>query len=155
MKRYYFQLLALVLLVALLAFVNLPSFSGIHIGDFNRDMKTVLGLDLRGGVQVLLEADLPEGTEITPEQMQDAQRILENRTNALGVSENLFQIAGDRRMVGEFPGLDDPTKIVDVIKESGANGAKDMGKVMKLVMPKFAGRADGKLVNDIVRQKLQ
>lgn len=127
MKRYYFQLLALVLLVALLVFVNLPSFSGIHIGDFNRDMKTVLGLDLRGGVQVLLEADLPEGTEITPEQMQDAQRILENRTNALGVSENLFQVAGDRRMVGEFPGLDDPTKIVDVIKETGLLEFVDTG----------------------------
>lgn len=40
------------------------------------------------------------------------------------------------------------------IAESGANGLKDMGKVMKLVMPKVSGRADGKVVNDIVREKL-
>jgi len=127
MKRYYFQSLALLLLVLLLVFVNLPSFSGIKLGDFERDMKAVLGLDLRGGVQVLLEADLPEGTEISPEQMADAQRILENRTNALGVSENLFQVAGDRRMVGEFPGLDDPTKVIDVIKETGQLEFVDFG----------------------------
>ena len=46
--------------------------------------------------------------------------------------------------------------IVDeAIKTSGATSAKDLGKVMKAVMPKLAGQAvDGKLVNDIVRRKL-
>ncbi len=41
-----------------------------------------------------------------------------------------------------------------VIAESGAQSAKDMGKVMKLLMPRVAGRADGKLVNEMVRSKL-
>jgi uncharacterized protein YqeY len=40
------------------------------------------------------------------------------------------------------------------IADSGAQGAKDMGKVMKLVMPQVTGRADGKLVNDTVREQL-
>ena len=44
--------------------------------------------------------------------------------------------------------------VVEAIKESGAAGPKDMGNVMRLVMPKIAGRADGKLVNEIVRRKL-
>ena len=46
--------------------------------------------------------------------------------------------------------------IVDeAITTSGATSAKDLGKVMKAVMPKLAGQAvDGKLVNDIVRRKL-
>jgi uncharacterized protein len=46
--------------------------------------------------------------------------------------------------------------IVDeAIASSGASTAKDLGKVMKAVMPKLAGQAiDGKLVNDIVRRKL-
>ena len=40
------------------------------------------------------------------------------------------------------------------ITESGAKSAKDMGLVMKVLMPKLQGRADGKLVNQIVREKL-
>jgi uncharacterized protein YqeY len=45
--------------------------------------------------------------------------------------------------------------IDEAIKSSGATSAKDLGKVMKAVMPKLAGQAvDGKLVNDIVRRKL-
>ena len=45
--------------------------------------------------------------------------------------------------------------IDEAIKTSGAASAKDLGKVMKAVMPKLAGQAvDGKLVNDIVRRKL-
>ena len=46
-------------------------------------------------------------------------------------------------------------KIVEeAVKTSGAAGPKDMGNVMRLVMPKIAGRADGKIVNEIVRKKL-
>ena len=41
------------------------------------------------------------------------------------------------------------------IAETGASSAKDMGKVMKAVMPKLAGKnADGKTVNEAVRRKL-
>jgi uncharacterized protein len=41
-----------------------------------------------------------------------------------------------------------------VIAECGAQGSRDMGKVMKLLMPHVAGRADGKMVSDVVREKL-
>jgi uncharacterized protein YqeY len=41
-----------------------------------------------------------------------------------------------------------------VVREAIAGGAKDMGKVMGAVMPKLKGRADGKLVNQIVREEL-
>src|SRR6266480_961650 len=40
------------------------------------------------------------------------------------------------------------------VREAIAAGAQDMGKVMGAVMPKFKGRADGKLVNQIVREEL-
>lgn len=42
-----------------------------------------------------------------------------------------------------------------VITEIGASGPKDMGKVMKEVMAKVAGRADGKLLSTLVREQLQ
>lgn len=46
--------------------------------------------------------------------------------------------------------------IVDeAIEESGATSPREMGQVMKLVMPRVKGVADGKLVNTVVREKLQ
>lgn len=44
--------------------------------------------------------------------------------------------------------------IVETIEEVGATTMKDMGKVMQAVKPKVAGRADNKLVNEIVKAKL-
>lgn len=43
----------------------------------------------------------------------------------------------------------------EAIAEVGAQSVKDMGKVMKALMPKVTGRADGKQVNEVVRMKLQ
>jgi len=42
----------------------------------------------------------------------------------------------------------------DAVAESGADSVKEMGKVMSLVMPKVQGRADGKRVSAVVREKL-
>jgi uncharacterized protein len=42
----------------------------------------------------------------------------------------------------------------DAVAESGASSPKDMGKVMSAVMPKLGGRADGKRVSQVVREKL-
>ena len=44
--------------------------------------------------------------------------------------------------------------IDQAIREAQAMGPKDQGKVMKAVMPKVTGRADGKAVSEIVKQKL-
>jgi len=52
-----------------------------------------------------------------------------------------------------------PEEIRAAVREAiagagGEGGAKDMGKIMGAVMPRFKGRADGKLVNQIVREEL-
>ena len=86
---------------------------------YQHSVKPQLGLDLRGGLQVLLEADLPEDVEVSAESMEVARSVIENRTNALGVSENLVQIAGERRIVGEFPGLEDTEGIINTIQQTG------------------------------------
>lgn len=44
--------------------------------------------------------------------------------------------------------------VTQTITEVGANGIKDMGKVMGALMPKLKGRADGKLVNQLVKKHL-
>ena len=42
----------------------------------------------------------------------------------------------------------------DAVTQTGAQGAKDMGKVMKALIPMVGGRADGKLVSELVKQTL-
>ncbi len=44
--------------------------------------------------------------------------------------------------------------VIDAIKETGAASMKDMGKIMAAVMPKTKGRADGKMINEIVKAQL-
>ncbi len=52
-------------------------------------------------------------------------------------------------------GRDEVAALVkETIAETGAAGAKDMGKVMKALMPKVKGKADGKLVNELVKELL-
>jgi uncharacterized protein YqeY len=45
--------------------------------------------------------------------------------------------------------------IIDVIKEASAEGIKDLGKVMRILMPRVKGSADGKVVNQRVMELLQ
>jgi uncharacterized protein YqeY len=51
--------------------------------------------------------------------------------------------------------MDDVKRFIDeAIKETGAASMKDMGNVMKVIREKVAGRADGKLVSELVKEKL-
>jgi hypothetical protein len=68
------------------------------------------------------------------------------------VDAELAQIA----VLEEFlPPAVDPVEIRAAVRQVIAGGARDVGKVMGQVMPKFKGRADGKVINEIVRQELQ
>ena len=92
-----------------------------------RSVNPRLGLDLQGGLQVLLEADLPANAAIDAEALSVARTIIENRTNALGVSENVIQVAGDRRIVGDFPGLEDSEAVLAILQRTGLLEFVDMG----------------------------
>ena len=95
---------------------------------FEQSITPRLGLDLQGGLQVLLEADLPaDAANPGADEMETARTIIENRTNALGVSENLIQLAGERRIVGEFPGAEDTDAILDIIQQTGLLEFVDTG----------------------------
>ena len=45
-------------------------------------------------------------------------------------------------------------EVSEAVEEAGASAPQDMGKVMKILMPRIAGRADGKVVNELVRKRL-
>ncbi len=61
-----------------------------------------LGLDLKGGLRVVLQTDDPKPD---PDDLEKARLVIENRINGLGVSEPLIQIAKPNRIIIELPGL--------------------------------------------------
>jgi preprotein translocase subunit SecD len=80
-------LILIVVVIMLAIYVVVPNSPGIPIGENPKEFVTRLGLDLVGGVQALLEADLPPGTNVDSEAMRTATTIVENRVNGLGVNE--------------------------------------------------------------------
>lgn len=118
-QRYVRNLVIILIVLAIAIYINLPNSPGVHILGINRDFKTVLGLDLVGGVQALLEADMPPGSTVTAESMGTAVNIVENRVNGLGVTEAVVQQAGEDRIVVELPGETDPEKALATIKSTG------------------------------------
>ena len=60
------------------------------------------------------------------------------------------------KVLEEFlPPAVDPAEIRAAVRTAIAGGAKDIGKVMSQVLPKYKGRADGKMINQIAREELQ
>ncbi len=94
-----------------------PFKAGTTLIDQNVPIQ--LGLDLRGGLQTLLEADVPASQAVSADELNVARQILENRANGLGVSEVVMQVAPPRRIVAEFPGLQDPQQVVNSLQETG------------------------------------
>ena len=82
-----------------------------------------LGLELQGGMHLVLEVDDPEGT-MAPEARADAidraERILRTRIDEFGVEEPNIQKAGADRLIVELPGIgpDDESRAKDIIQQS-------------------------------------
>lgn len=104
-----------VIAVGLTAAAPLPVFKDIKWLPWGKEI--ILGLDLRGGVHVVLDAkDTPE-VKVTEDSMKRAVAILENRIDATGVTEPIIQRQGERRIIVELAGIEDPEKAVrDMIK---------------------------------------
>jgi preprotein translocase subunit SecD len=120
MDRRYIKLILIIVLVALMVWIDLPrpeGSKGLTIGTFHRTMNPVLGLDLRGGMQVLLSPK--DGVVADRQALEDTSKILESRANGLGVSEVLFQVAGDKYILGEFPGLTNTDEVIAAVKQTG------------------------------------
>ncbi len=86
------------------------------------------GLDLQGGVQIVLQAvpvevESAESAEEAQAQLaasiETARNIIERRVNGLGLAEALVQTQGSDRVVVELPGVEDPELAVNTIKETG------------------------------------
>ena len=120
------SLIAIALLAALVLYIALPldhaaALENLLGGtDSPRDLRDIArGLDLQGGSQILLEADLPTDVTLDEGSMSTARIIVENRVNSLGVTEPLVQGQGSRRIIVELPGIDNPEKAIETLRATG------------------------------------
>ncbi|CAA9407340.1 protein translocase subunit SecD [uncultured Nocardioides sp.] len=75
-----------------------------------------LGLDLRGGTQITLQAsDSPSGVVADAEATDRAIEVLRGRVDALGISEPTLTRAGEDRIIVELPDVQDPREAVETI----------------------------------------
>lgn len=84
-----------------------------------------LGLDLRGGVHVVLEGqDTPE-VKVNAETMRKAKLVIERRVNALGVAEPVIQLKGERQIIVDMPGLQDQRRAIELIGKTAVLEFRD------------------------------
>ncbi|GGX33996.1 protein translocase subunit SecDF [Streptomyces malachitofuscus] len=74
-----------------------------------------LGLDLRGGTQIVLETRSTETVEADGEATDRTLEVLRGRVDALGVAEPSIVRSGENRIIVELPGLQDPRQAADVL----------------------------------------
>ena len=100
-------------LIVILAALGISAFY-----FFSEGLK--LGLDLQGGMHLVLEIDDPDET-LTPERRADAieraERIIRTRVDEFGVEEPLIQRIGSERLIVELAGLDDETRAKEIINQ--------------------------------------
>ncbi len=96
------------------------------------------GLDIQGGLSVVLTAKSTDGEAITPEEMEASRAIIESRVNMLGASEATVQLQGDDQVLVQIPGLSDTEEALATI-----------GKTGSLVFTRFDSITDQKVADAI------
>jgi preprotein translocase subunit SecD len=126
----------ILVLIGLAIYIDLPATQNF----LGRTISTRLGLDLVGGVQALLEADLPANSTLPTGAMSDARQIVENRVNGLGVTEAVVQQAGERRILVEIPGETDPEAALAAIQQTGLLEFVDMTQLSSTEAVSYVGQ---------------
>jgi preprotein translocase subunit SecD len=93
----------------------------------DRNTEVRRGLDTLGGLQTLLEADVADCASVDTQSLDVTRQILESRANGLGVSEIVMQLAGQCRIVAEFPGVSNPEEVVNALQQTALLEFVDMG----------------------------
>ncbi len=126
MRSNVVSLMGIAVLATLVLYIALPLEHAAALEDLlgnadgPRDLRDLArGLDLQGGSQILLEADLPPEVVLDDGSMSTARIIVENRVNSLGVTEPLVQGQGGRRIIVELPGIDNPEKAIETLRATG------------------------------------
>ncbi|HOS69612.1 MAG TPA: protein translocase subunit SecD [Bacillota bacterium] len=143
--------LAIVLIISFFAYI---AFFGLNIGKYEivpaKDL-IKLGLDLRGGVTVLLEAKDKPDDPINDEKMARAVATIRERIDTLGVTEPIITKVGADRIEVQLPEIQDPQRALDLIGQTAQLEfiEEETGKVIltgndvKKAQAEFAPSKDG------------
>lgn len=114
------KIAVIVVAAAVLAYAALYGFqiAGYKIIPIKEAIK--LGLDLRGGVSVLLEAQPKHGEKITHDKMTGAENVIRGRIDQLGVAEPVIVRQGDTRILVELPGVKDSQRALEIIGKTAS-----------------------------------
>lgn len=126
-------LLVIIVLVIVSVWVVIPKEENFEL-DFDDDGtpdfvilgQQPLGLDLVGGLRVLLQADIPT-SEFTQEELVETANNVSRRVNALGLSEATIQVQGSNRILVELPGVTDREQAVSTIQQTALLEFVDFG----------------------------
>jgi len=131
-----------------------------------KDQAQLRGLRAIKAALLLAKTEKGSSEEITEEaELKILQKLIKQRRESADIyksqnREDLYQVEEEEiAVINQFlPKQLDREEvasiIADVIKQSGATSVKDMGKVMGLANKALAGKADGKLIAEIVKEKL-
>lgn len=107
-----------ILIVALVVFTSYVAINGVDLGKYkieNAREEIDLGLDLAGGVYVVLEAQTDATGEELDKIMEQSKAIIRERVDGLGVSEPNITIEGNNRIRIELAGVQDSHQAIDLI----------------------------------------
>jgi len=127
------NLLSLLLIISATGLALAVNFAPNNI-FLDRDVSIRLGLDLQGGIQVLLRSADPDATA---DEIATAARVIEQRVNALGVGETVVQQAGNNRIIVELPGVANPEQAIETLRGTGR---------LEFIDPQGQYLADGTIV---------
>ena len=95
-----------------------PSWPGVWRLSCPSNKRLSFGLDLQGGVRVLLQLNTsPEVPTITAQVQSQVQQVIQNRINGLGVSEPVLTPVGADRLLVELPNVKNPDEAVKTLKD--------------------------------------
>ncbi|MDR3052547.1 MAG: protein translocase subunit SecD [Coriobacteriales bacterium] len=105
------QIALLIILVLLLA--------GSAVMFWPPAEKIKQGLDVQGGLSVVLEASNPDGSAVSADDMAVVQQVIERRVNLLGASETNVQVQGTNQLLVQIPGIVEQTQALQTIGQTG------------------------------------
>ena len=108
----------LILITLFIALVGYVLFSGVSVGVYdigNASNNINYGLDLTGGVNVVLEAQATDDEPVTAEKIESAMLTIRQRIDTLGVSEPTITKQGDNRIRVSIPSVSDQEEALDLI----------------------------------------